>query len=262
MAIPTRMGLRDPSFASKWGMDAVLVRMPGQWYRYFSCAFVHPDWWSYAINALMLYWFGSMLETNFHPGVFLAIYGISLGLGNWLQARIGSGIGTSFLGSTAGTSGLFFACLLLFPGMRILGLPTWLFAMLYFIIALNKPCIGGVCLMTLRIADLFGSAAGLAAGLALNPTIAITHPLHTPYLIALTSAFIWYQLRNPHNLPLEQVFRMPTRAARAKRTVPEESMPSDEEVDRLLDKISKEGLQSLSEKERSFLEKASKQRRG
>lgn len=263
MAVTTHRGLADPSFASRLGFDPILVRHPGQWYRYFTSVLVHTSWWSYAANALMIYWFGAPLESQFGPGGFLAIFLFSLGLGNWLQARLGPGRMIASVGSTAGTSGLMFCCLLvLYPHIRPFGLPGWLFTAVYLIIAYNRPQIGSVCLAILSTADLFGAAVGMAVGLALHPTIALTHPVHSTFMVAITTAFLWYQWRNPLHLPFRQVVRLPRFGGPPLRGPPEAEMATEEEVDRLLDKISKEGLQSLSPQERTFLERASKKRRG
>jgi membrane associated rhomboid family serine protease len=262
MAFTTHRGLRDPAFAARLGYDPVLVAQSGQWTRYFTCAFVHPSWWSYAANALMLFWFGGLIEHALGPGPLLAVYGISLGAGNWLHQRLGGGHLATFVGSGAGTSGVFFCSLLLFPGLRVFGLPTWLFAALYFLLALNRPQIGGVSLFAIRIADLFGAAMGLMAGLAIQPGVVVAHPVHAVYLIALTTAFLWYQRRNPLNLPFREVVTLPRRRVPgAPRRPAGAETASPEEVDRLLDKISQEGLQSLTARERATLERASRERR-
>ena len=101
----------------------------------------------------------------------------------------------------------------------------------------------------------------LAAGLAIHPRVAVEHPFYTPYLIAVTTGFLFYHWRNPLNLPFNQVFRLPRWRGPAPKGPPAVELATEEEVDRLLDKISTQGLQSLSARERSFLEKASKQRR-
>jgi membrane associated rhomboid family serine protease len=263
MAFTTRQGLVNPDFKARMGFDPVLVRNPSQWYRYITCAFVHHSWWSYAANALILLWSGRGLEQNgiAAGGVVLAVYFLSLWWGTWMHSRIGRGHLLTVVGSGAGTSGVFLMQMLAAPQIEPLNIPTWLFATVFFIIAVQRPGgMGGLALLTLGACDLFGSACGAALSLALTWPQVSMHPINAGYLAFLLALSITWYLRNPLNLPVEDTFRL-SRWRRSAPRPPPATIPN-EEVDRLLDKIAAEGLQSLSTKERKYLEQASRDRRG
>ena len=218
--------------------------------------FLHAGPWHILINMLMLYFFGCEMEDVLGTRRFVGLYfgcGAAAGIG-WviisaLTGRYGYCIGAS--GAVFGIMGAFAA---MFPDRMITLL---LFFVLPVTISARMMAIG------FGLLSLFGL-------LASDGNIA-----HSAHLVGGVAGYI-YGLRiarNPRVLDADSYadsnvfarWQGHTRAfirRRKRRVLPEEeALPSQEEVNRILEKITDKGIQSLSSKERRSLEKASGSKR-
>jgi len=156
-------------------------------------------------------------------------------------------------------SGIIFAYLLLFPGAGIqvyfvMPIPGWLYAIGFIVgsfIAMKraKDNIG-------HDAHLGGAIVGLLVAAALHPQAARYN--WTIFLLVLVPAILLlvYLWVNPLLLPLPPFFGRPFEVKQRRSELPayrQESM----RVDALLEKIASNGVDSLTDEERAFLQRVS-----
>lgn len=226
---------------------------PWMWYQFVTAGFAHDpqNLWHIMGNMFGLYVFGRPLEDRFGPREFLRFYLIAIvtgmvmwGVRTWFFVG-GSGV---LLGASGGVTAAIILFCLLNPKATLLlffaiPIPAWLF---------------GVFLVA---TDLFGSHE--AAGGA-----------RVAYDVHLTGAAFalayWYFRWNFGRLPglasLARLFSSPPRWIKPGPSLkvhdPEEYYDNlDAEADRLLEKVNREGLSSLSDKERRILEDYSRRTR-
>jgi hypothetical protein len=155
-----------------------------------------------------------------------------------------------------------FAYMMLFPGGAIrmfflpFGIPAWLYAigfMLYSFYGMKENNRGNIG----HDAHLGGAIIGLLIAAGLHPE-SVRHNL-TVFLIVFISAVLLliYLWRNPTFLPLAAVVRTPF--AKSKNRLAELPRHKREnlEMDAILDKIAKKGIHSLTQAEKTMLDRMS-----
>jgi membrane associated rhomboid family serine protease len=240
-----RISLIDEWFALD--PDAVLS---GQVWRVLTYAFLHDRYslWHLLMNMLVLWWFGSTLERMYGSREFLWFY---------LTAAVISGLGFLGLGLVLGShspalgaSGAVMAVFMLyathFPRERI-----WFF---------------GLIPIEIRWLVAFYIAADLhPVLLQLGGDNMATGVAHTAHLSGLLFGWLYringWRLENVVDLLTggwRRRWRRMTTGRNLKVFRPEEPVGSlDDEVDRILAKIHNQGSESLTERERATLTKAS-----
>jgi membrane associated rhomboid family serine protease len=209
------------------------------------------------LNCWMIYVFGREVEETLGRNSFLTLYFTSGVIGGLFQALAGVLLGGAFalpvVGASAGASGLLAAFATLYPERPLM-------LLLFFIIPVN---------MRAKFLLLFGGLVTLF-GLVV-PTGNIAHAAHLGGLLtgivfvryAIYWHWHWPRLRRTPPRPLRPLVKAPLRASAQwgqtnVRVV--EDLPPDEflskAVDPILDKISAQGIQSLTERERKILETA------
>ena len=209
------------------------------------------------LNCWMIYVFGREVEETLGRNSFLTLYFTSGVIGGLFQALAGVLLGGAFalpvVGASAGASGLLAAFATLYPERPLM-------LLLFFIIPVN---------MRAKFLLLFGGLVTLF-GLVV-PTGNIAHAAHLGGLLtgivfvryAIYWHWHWPRLRRTPPRPLRPLVKAPLRASAQwgqtnVRVV--EDLPPDEflskAVDPILDKISAQGIQSLTEREREILETA------
>ena len=209
------------------------------------------------LNCWMIYVFGREVEETLGRNSFLTLYFTSGVIGGLFQALAGVLLGGAFalpvVGASAGASGLLAAFATLYPERPLM-------LLLFFIIPVS---------MRAKFLLLFGGVVTLF-GLVF-PTGNIAHAAHLGGLLtgivfvryAIYWHWHWPRLRRTQPQPLRPLVKAPHRASAQwgqtnVRVV--EDLPPDEflskAVDPILDKISAQGIQSLTERERKILETA------
>ena len=209
------------------------------------------------LNCWMIYVFGREVEETLGRNSFLTLYFTSGVIGGLFQALAGVLLGGAFalpvVGASAGASGLLAAFATLYPERPLM-------LLLFFIIPVS---------MRAKFLLLFGGVVTLF-GLVF-PTGNIAHAAHLGGLLtgivfvryAIYWHWQWPRLRRTRPQPLRPLVKAPLRASAQwgqtnVRVV--EDLPPDEflskAVDPILDKISAQGIQSLTERERKILETA------
>lgn len=228
-----------------------------EYYRIVTPAFLHADWQHLFFNMISLGLFGENMEPAIGIGRFVLIYFASIIGGSLLSLYLHRNHEYFSLGASGGVCGIIFSSVFLFPGESIgslflpVGVPGWLYAILF----LGAEFYGGRRQQTNvgHDAHLGGAIIGLLTTTALFPKIVRWSPLLYATVIVLTLGMFVYFWKNPLNLPPANWLGRES----GPRERPRKLGPSADEVDAVLEKVSREGIQNLTKKEREILEKAS-----
>ncbi len=220
-----------------------------QYWRFIGFQFLHADLQHLIFNMIGLYFFGPLVEQYLGGkrflafyllcGIFGAVLYLVLNLGGYIVGReipflLVNDPASQLIGASAGVFGILIAGAFLAPKATVLVffiLPMKLATMAYLLVAYS------VITMFIHGSNAGGETAHLGGALA-----------------------GWYFIRNPHHLngffdflgkadPTSKHFALRDKGA------------SQKDVDRILDKIHKKGLQSLTSKEKKILHKASRKGR-
>jgi membrane associated rhomboid family serine protease len=217
--------------------------------------FVHAGLWHLAFNMLILFSLGTRVEERMGSRAFILFY-LYCGLGG---ALFSLGLAALQPGAVAGASaavlGVAVAYAMFWPDAELLVFP------------LPWPIRARTLVITLLVLD-------LAMGL-LNPGDGVAHVAHLGGA-AFAFLFLRFQrLAGPARIPparlveravmVQSGFReaehADTPVPRHRRSVESEADPVTRETDRLLDKISGQGIASLTPEERKFLDDVSRRKR-
>jgi hypothetical protein len=221
--------------------------------------------WSHLIfNMISLYAFAGLLEAQLGGLYFAIIYFASLIGGDLLALLVHKNHGDySAVGASGAVCGIIFASIALFPGFGIgffglpFSIPGWLYGILFVIYSIygiksNKSNIG-------HEAHLGGALIGMLVALIIYPT-AVTENYFPVFLILIpTIAFIYLIVTKPQILFIDNLFfKTHRKYYNIDEKYNEQKLNKQKELDRLLDKISKKGMSSLTAKEKQQLEEYSK----
>jgi len=222
-----------------------------------SYQFMHGGWLHLLLNCWAIYVFGREIEDTLGWRSFLALYFASGVIGGLLQALLGVLLNGVFaaqvVGASAGAFGLVAAFAALYPERPLM-------LLLFFIIPVN---------MRAKFLLLFCT---LLAGFGLLfPGDNIAHAAHLGGIITgvvfarYAIHWHWHWPRLPRTRiqplrPLAKVSRRTSGRWGQSEGATDEDLPADEflskAVDPILDKISAQGIHSLTERERRILETA------
>jgi len=210
----------------------------GQVWQLLTFQFLHGNLLHIALNGITLYSFGRFLEQELGRGRFLTLYFISGIAGGLLQVAatwlLRHNPDVTVVGASAGISGLLGAFILLYPDQRLMMFPipfkfrAW--TLLWVVLPLSV------------IGTVF-------------PFGGIAHAAHLGGLLAGGAFIRWAgKSRRADGLPPFLAATRKDDAAKAAEARTDDFIAS--EVDPILDKIAKQGIQSLTERERKILETA------
>jgi membrane associated rhomboid family serine protease len=224
------------------------LTQPWMWWRFLTYGFAHasaPDYWHVVGNMLVLFFLGRDIEGRYGRKEFLRLYLATLVVAAVAWALVGKLQGAPGHSSAVGASGAVTAIVILyalnFPRRTLL---------LFFVIPMPAWAVG----MLVVVLDLVGSFGAGSAEIA--------YPAH---LAGAAFAFLYFQLG--WNISRWTTGWLPSGRFKSRPKLrvhdPERRGKQDrelsEEVDRILEKIHREGEASLTRKERRILENASRQ---
>jgi membrane associated rhomboid family serine protease len=230
-----------------------------QYYRLVTSAFLHAGWGHLLWNMIGLYSFGRALESFLGMGQFLLIYFGAVVGGNLLSLYVHRHHDYLAYGASGGVSGIIFAYLLWFPGAGVrlyfaLPIPGWLFAIGFIVgsfVAMKRARdnIG-------HDAHLGGAIIGFLIAAALEPGAVRENPWVFLLVLVPSVLLLIYLWGNPLLLPLRAFLGRSFQAPRQEATLPKYRREALE-VDAILEKIARNGVDSLTPGERSLLEEVS-----
>jgi len=254
------VAFRDDGLREKLIFNPEAILVFKEWHRVVSSAFLHLDGNHLFWNMVTLFLFGRGVEGVFGTELFLIVYACSVVGGSLLSLWIHRHHEYRALGASGGVCGVLFAWILLFPGGSVfflfipVGIPGWVYALAYLaysFLALNRGWnnVG-------HDAHIGGALTGILTAGIFQPAAIPASPWLFSIMLLICSAMLVYLWKNPLMLPLKEF--VPSLRARTKPPRPARSGPSEDEVNAILEKVSRNGIQSLSTRERRILEQASK----
>ena len=256
-------GLTNESFfeSYKFEVDKILIRK--DYIRLVTSGFLHVSWTHLIFNMITLYAFSNLLESQLGSGKFLLVYFTSLIGGDLLSLFVHRNHGDyNAVGASGAVSGIIFACIALFPGMGVgffglpFSIPSWLYGIVYILFSIygiksSKDNIG-------HDAHLGGALVGMTVALLLEPVAFIDNYLTILIIAVPTIAFIYLIITRPQILLVDNFyFKTHKDHYSVDHKYNEEKVSQQKEIDRILDKISKKGIESLSAKEKETLKQFS-----
>ncbi|WP_276483173.1 rhomboid family protein [Paraflavitalea pollutisoli] len=255
-------GFKDRAFVDRYMFSVDGIKLFKQYDRLFTSGFLHANWLHLIFNMLALYFFSGPVAAVLDWWGMLLVYFASLIGGDLLSLFIHRHSGSySSLGASGAVAGLIFATIALFPGIDIplivIPIPGWLFGLLFVLFSIygirsRKGNVG-------HDAHLAGALVGLLVAILLQPSALINNYI-TILVIALPAlAFLYFIITRPHVLFVDNLFfKRQQHNYTIDQKYNEDQHNRQLEIDRILDKINRTGMRSLTRAEKEKLEDYSK----
>ncbi len=266
--LTTYKGFRDYTYFEmyKFSVDPILLKK--EYRRLISSGFLHTSWLHFGLNMLALLSFSFSLEIIFGYWQFLGLYFASMLGGSLLALFIHRNHGDySAVGASGAISGVILSSAILFPESNIgfviipFEIKSWIFALIFIVISIfgikgQRGNIG-------HEAHLGGALTGIILTIAYKPSVLSSQLWIVLLTLIPILAFLILIIRNPAVLMIDKYWGELLRKERFQlRSVDDKKhlkvvskVEKEETLNRLLDKIRKDGLQSLTKKERALLDR-------
>lgn len=262
IAIFSYKGFKDRQFYEDYLFDVDRILIDGEHKRMLTSGFLHGSWWHLIFNLIALLSFSGEIEHQFGPLRYCIIYFGSLIGGSLLALYIHRNHGDyRAIGASGAISGLILSFVVLAPDSSIsfiflpIEIKSWVFALLFvavsiFGIKFQRDNIG-------HEAHLGGAIIGVLITIALKFSVVRDHPWVIAGILGPSIIFLLLVIRNPNVLLIDNYWGETVENIRLGIKKKPEQMSPEEELDILLEKIRKKGLNSLTDKERKRLDELS-----
>ena len=252
-------GFNDRNFYERYEFSIEKIRIYKQYYRLITSGFLHVNWMHLIFNMIALYFFAGSVEYFFGPFQFLLVYFVSMIGGDLLSLFIHRhDSGYSSVGASGAVNGIIFAAIAVFPGMKMFfGIPAWIFGLAYVLYSIygirsRRNNIG-------HDAHLGGALIGLIVAIIMHPSVVITNTWPIVIIMLPSVVFMYIIITRPHSLLIDNYyFNKHSNAATIDHKYNIEKRSKEQEIDRILEKIHKKGMKSLTDKERQMLQEYSR----
>jgi membrane associated rhomboid family serine protease len=254
-------GFRSYGFEEKYVFNPEAILAGKQYYRLVTSGFLHADMRHLLLNMFSLLFFGKGVEWTVGSGQFLLIYFGAIIGGSLLSLYVHRHHEYRAYGASGGVCGIIFASVLFNPGAAIsffyfpLWIPNWLYAIGFLAVSFygmkehNRDGIG-------HDAHLGGAILGFGLAAALHPEFVRLSPKVFAMVLAASIGLLIYVWMNPLFLPVSMFSGAPR--VRRGRTSPTPTHRREAvQMDAVLDKISKTGIESLTAEEKALLSEVS-----
>ena len=255
-------GIKNISYLDRYSfqVDAILVRK--EYKRLITSGFLHSGWMHLIFNMVTLYFFSASLESLLGLPVLVVLYFASLLGGNLLALFIHRNHpGYSAVGASGAISGMVFASIALFPGMEMsllfipYSIPGWAFGLLYVLYSIygiksQRDNIG-------HEAHLGGGLTGMSIAIIIFPKVLSINYLPIALVFIPALVFLYLVVTRPEVLLVENPFRKSRGSYTFEDKYNTSKRTTQKELDALLDKIHKTGIDSLTKEEKEKLEELS-----
>ena len=265
-ALASFYAFQRPDLRERWIFNPQAILLHKEHYRMLTCGLIHRDWFHFAFNAFSYYSFARIIELVYGSGTMLLVYAASIVGGSVLSLIIHRHHEYRALGASGGVCGIIFASIFLLPGNSVImfpfpfGVPGCLYAPIFLVGSLvahrrQADNIG-------HDAHLGGAVVGLLVTTALYPRSVSAAPWMFATVWTLSLVILAVLVFDPLNLmkwPLETK-EEPKGGERDRRY--QENRERNQklaQMDGLLDKVARNGIQSLSTSQRQQLEQLSKE---
>lgn len=263
ITLTSYQGLKNEAYLEKYAfeVDGILIRK--EYYRLFSAGFVHLNWLHLLFNMASLYSFCFGVGTMLGVQNFLVLYFVSLLAGNLMALYIHRHHGDySAVGASGAVSGVIFATIVLFPEAHIgfpflpLQIPNWAFGIGYLLISLYAIKVQAGTIG--HEAHVGGAIAGVVTVVCMQPMLLQLHPWLIAALIVPFFAFMFLLVKRPAVLLVESYWGFEHPRHRRNEWQARRAIRQEEDLNVLLDKVGRRGIQGLSKREKQKLEDLSK----
>lgn len=250
-------GFASSSYYARLEFEVEKVLVYRDYKRLITSAFLHVNWQHFIFNMVSLLFFGFGLESELGPLKFLALYLLSAAGGNLLALIIHrKNPSYSSVGSSGAINGVIFAAIATFPGLHIFFLPGWIFGVLFILFSIyairsGKQNIG-------HETHLAGALIGMLFAIVFKPSILQYNAIPLLLLFLPTLAFMIVIITKPQLLMVNNHWFLQKYNYTVDDYYNAKRQNHQQELDRILDKINQQGINSLSRKERASLEEFSK----
>lgn len=255
-------GFTNQSFFARYAFEVEKILIYRDYKRMFTSGLLHVNWLHLIFNMVTLHAFSGSLTATLEWYGFLAIY-IGALLGGNLFALIVHKRHNDYtaVGASGAVNGVLFASMALFPDMQInllfvLPLPAWLYALLFVGISIygirsRKDNVG-------HEAHLAGALVGMLIGISQFPSVVLVN--YVPILLVTVPSilFIIFIIRRPDALLVQNLFYKAHQNYTVDDRYNVNKRNRQEEIDRILEKIHKKGMSSLTRQEKQTLKEFSK----
>jgi membrane associated rhomboid family serine protease len=257
-------GLNNRRFYNRYVFQVEKILVYKDYKRLITSGFLHVSWMHLLFNMFTLYAFGGGLEENLGSLPYLLIYFASLIGGGLLSLYIHRNhAGYKSVGASGAIAGIIFGAIALYPNMSIrffvipLAIPAWIFGLAYMLISIygiksKKENVG-------HDAHLGGALIGMLIAILIRPSALVDNYL--PILIISVPAliFLYVIITKPNFLLVDNYFfRNQEDFYNIDHKYNQEKANRQKEIDRILEKIHKKGMKSLTKEEKELLKRESK----
>jgi membrane associated rhomboid family serine protease len=263
-ALASLIAFQRPALRERWIFDPRAILADKQFERMITSGFIHADWPHFIFNAFSFFSFAKLLEILYGTKVLLLIYFAAIIGGSALSLLVHRHHEYRALGASGGVCGVIFASIFLLPGgsIMVFPLPFAVPSLLYAVIFLIASFIGHR-----RQSDnighdahLGGAIIGLLTATVLYPRLVLAAPATFAIVIGVASAILCLLVFDPMRLLGRRERPKDSDGERTRRY--EENRNRNEkiaELDRLLDKVSNCGIETLSTSQRKRMEQLSRE---
>ena len=256
-------GFNNATFFESYKFDVDRILIDRDFTRLISSGFLHVGWMHLIFNMLSLLAFGNLVEIGLGPLKFGILYLASLLGGNLLALYVHRHHGDySAVGASGAVCGVIFASIALYPGIGVgafflpFYLPSWLYGLLYILISVygikaQRDNIGNE-------AHLGGALTGMLLAVVMEPSV-LDENWRTIALVGTSMiAFVLYILIFPDALVLNNFsFKRRNNYYDIDYFYNENRANRQQEMNRLLEKIKRKGMKSLTKKDTDGLDEFS-----
>ena len=265
-ALVSYQGFKDHRFLDKYAFEVDGILVQKEYQRLFTSGFLHVGWTHLLLNMLSLYAFSDHLQAYLGEFNFCIVYAASLLGGYLLSLFINRNNGDySAVGASGAVSGVIFASIAVIPGIGIgfLGFgysfPGWIYGVLFVLYSIygiksQRDNIG-------HEAHLGGALVGMAVAMAMHPqSLPFTYkPVLAVSLLSV--GLLYFVLTRPH-LPLPFTggfFSQKSKGYTLEDRYNAGKQERQKEIDRILEKVHKSGVRSLTRQEKEMLDEHGKE---
>lgn len=257
-------GFKNHLFFEKYRFNVDKILHNKEYWRLVTSGLIHLDWLHLIMNMLVLYLASNMLESQVGALRFLLIYIGGLVGGNLFALLIHRHDGGySSIGASGAVNAVLFASVALFPGMGIgllfipLSIPGWLFAVLYvgysiYGVRSRRDNVG-------HETHLGGALAGVLLAVAMYPAALSVNYIPILATVVPIGIFIYLIVKKPHFLLVDNFFFKKQEKYTIDQQYNLSKRNKEMQLDEILDKIQKKGIQNLTKEEMKKLKEYSKQ---
>ena len=262
IALSSYKGFQDQGYEDEYIFDVDRILIDKEYRRMLTSGFLHANWYHLAFNLIALTSFSVEIEALFGIWKYLLLYFGSLIGGNLLALFVHRNHGDyRALGASGAISGIVFASIILDPAgtIRFIFIPidfkAWWIGIAFVLVS-----IFGIKSQSDNIgheAHLGGAIVGMLLTLAMYPIIFTVHAWVVALLLIPSILFVFLIVRNPEVLLISNYFGK--QINKVKDRIREDQIKADyepdpeEELNRILEKINKKGMKSLTAYEIQFL---------